>query len=70
MIVITRPHGIHTLGPKLLDAKKVALARVMHADKQVAITDIGAILGIGRTTLYRHINAPPGRALQHTEVRE
>ena len=54
--------------PKLLDAKKVALARLMHADKQVAINDICTTLGIGRTTLYRYINAPPGRALQHTEV--
>ena len=32
--------------------------------------DICATLGIGRTTLYRYINAPPGRALQHTEVGE
>jgi predicted DNA-binding transcriptional regulator AlpA len=37
----------------------VALAKVMHADKTVAIDDICATLGIGRTTLYRYLNAPP-----------
>ena len=41
--------------PKLLDAKKVALARAMHADKATAITDICATLSVGRTTLYRHL---------------
>jgi DNA invertase Pin-like site-specific DNA recombinase len=41
--------------PKLLDAKKVALARAMHADKATAITDICATLGVGRTTLYRYL---------------
>jgi helix-turn-helix resolvase-like protein len=55
--------------PKLLDARKVALARVMHAENQVAINDICTTLGIGRTTLYRYLNAPPGRGLNHTEVR-
>jgi len=46
--------------PRLLDPKKVALARAMHADKTVAISDICAALGVGRTTLYRYLAASPG----------
>ncbi len=44
-----------------LDAKKVALARAMHADKTVAISDICAALGVSRTTLYRYLATSPGR---------
>ncbi len=47
--------------PKLLDTKKVALARAMHADKTVAIRDICATLQVGRTTLYRYLRAPPSQ---------
>ena len=59
---------VNSLGgrPSLLDAKKLALARVMPADKQVAIKGICATLVIGRTTLYQRINAPPTRAADHS----
>ena len=47
--------------PKLLDAKKLALASAMHADKEVLIKDICSALGVGRTTLYRYLATPSGR---------
>ena len=67
-IASARARGRLGRRPKLLDAKKVALARVMHADKHVAINDICATLGVGGTTLYRYLKAPPGRGSNHMEV--
>ena len=40
----------------------MALARAMHADKPVAISDICAALGVGRTTFYRYLKVPQGKA--------
>lgn len=43
--------------PKVLDEKKIALAKAMYQDKQNSVKDICATLGIGRTTFYRYVNA-------------
>jgi transcriptional regulator of acetoin/glycerol metabolism len=45
-----------------LSAAAIALARAMHTDKTVAINDICAALGVGRTTFYRYLKAPQGKA--------
>jgi len=39
--------------PKKLDAKTLAMAKRLHADKQTDIATICSTLGISRTTLYR-----------------
>ena len=36
-------------------AKKVALARKLHADKENSIPDICRMLGVSRATLYRYL---------------
>ena len=41
--------------PKLLDARKVAMARALHADKNNSIEDICRTLRISRSTLYRYL---------------
>jgi DNA invertase Pin-like site-specific DNA recombinase len=41
--------------PKVLSEKKVAMARVLFADKNNSIDDICKTLTIGRTTLYRYL---------------
>ncbi len=42
--------------PKVLDEKKIVLAKAMYQDKQNSVRDICATLGIGRTTFYRYVN--------------
>ncbi len=44
--------------PKLLDPRKVAMARVLHADKGNSIEDICKTLRVSRSTLYRYLEAP------------
>ena len=41
--------------PKALSPEQLAQARAMHADKDITIKEICATLGIGKTTLYRHL---------------
>jgi DNA invertase Pin-like site-specific DNA recombinase len=41
--------------PKALSPKQLAQARAMHADKDITIKEICATLGVGKTTLYRHL---------------
>jgi len=40
-----------------LDPKKVALAKKLHADRTMPVSEICATLHIGRATLYRYIKA-------------
>ena len=40
---------------QLNDAKKVALARKLYADKESSIASICSTLGVSRTTLYRYL---------------
>ena len=42
--------------PKLLDSKKVIIAKAMYHDKQIPVKDICKTLNIGKTTFYRYIN--------------
>ncbi len=44
--------------PRSLDARKVAMARALHADKSNSIEDICKTLHVSRSTLYRYLEAP------------
>ncbi len=44
--------------PRSLDARKVAMARALHADKSNSIEDICKTLRVSRSTLYRYLEAP------------
>jgi DNA invertase Pin-like site-specific DNA recombinase len=44
--------------PKLLDQRKVAMARAVHADKSSSIEDICKTLRVSRSTLYRYLDGP------------
>ncbi len=44
--------------PRLLDHRKVALARALHADRSNSVKDICRILRVSRSTLYRYLEAP------------
>ena len=44
--------------PRLLDQRKVAMARALHADKGNSIEDICTTLHVSRSTLYRYLEAP------------
>ncbi len=41
--------------PRALNEKQVALAKAMFQDQSIAVKDICATLGIGKTTLYRYV---------------
>lgn len=41
--------------PRALTGKQAALAKAMYQDKSIAVKDICATLGIGKTTLYRYV---------------
>lgn len=43
--------------PKVMDAKKAAMARSMHQDKNLSVKEICSTLGISRTTFYRYLQA-------------
>lgn len=42
--------------PKVMDAKKAAMARWMHRSKDTPVKEICSTLGISRTTFYRCLN--------------
>jgi len=42
--------------PKILDDKKIALAKTMHKNKEISVKEICKTLNIGKTTFYRYIN--------------
>ena len=42
--------------PRVLDAKKVSLAKSMYRDKENSVKDICSALGVGKTTFYRYLN--------------
>ena len=44
--------------PRSLDARKVTMARALHADKTNSIEDICKALRVSRSTLYRYLEAP------------
>ena len=43
--------------PKAMDEKKAAMARTMHREQSHTVQEICETLGIGKTTLYRYLNA-------------
>ncbi len=44
--------------PRLLERRKVAMARALHADKSNSIEDICKTLRVSRSTLYRYLEVP------------
>ena len=54
-----RARGRHGGRPALMDEKKLALARRMHADPDNSAADIARALGVSRATLYRALK--PGQ---------
>ncbi len=44
--------------PRSLDARKVAMARALHANKGNSIEDICKTLRVSRSTLYRYLGVP------------
>lgn len=48
--------------PKVLDDKKLTLARSLHKDPSNSVADICATLGISRATFYRHLPSREGNA--------
>ena len=52
--------------PSLLSADQVKAARRMYDQREMTVAQIGAVLGVSRTTIYRALNrqdatAPPPR---------
>jgi len=41
--------------PKVLDDKRVALAKTMHKNKEITVKEICKTLNIGKTTFYRYL---------------
>lgn len=52
-LAAARTRGRHGGRPALMDDKKIALARRMHADPANSATAIARVLGVSRATLYR-----------------
>ena len=50
-----------------LDPKKMALAKTLHADQKMPVSEICAQLHIGKSTLYRYLRDV--RAIAHTQQR-
>ncbi len=50
-----------------LDPKKMALAKTLHADQKMPVSEICAQLHIGKSTLYRYLRDE--RAIAHTQQR-
>jgi DNA invertase Pin-like site-specific DNA recombinase len=46
---------------RLLDAKKIAQAKTLYADKSNSVADICRTLGISRTTLWRCVTSDDGK---------
>lgn len=55
-LLAARARGKKGGRPKVMDAKKIALARAMHNDPQSVVKDICTTLGISKTTLYRYLD--------------
>ena len=45
--------------PRALNADKLAIAQQMHASRQHTMDAIAKVLGVSRTTLYRHLDPTP-----------
>ena len=45
--------------PKALNKTKANLARKLHREKNMTVTEICETLGIGKTTFYRYVNESP-----------
>jgi DNA invertase Pin-like site-specific DNA recombinase len=45
--------------PRVMDAKKLKMARSLYADAKTQVVEICEGLGISRATFYRHVVAPP-----------
>jgi DNA invertase Pin-like site-specific DNA recombinase len=61
-LVAARSRGRRGGRPALMDEKKIATARRMHADSANTAADIARALGVSRATLYRSLK-PQGRPL-------
>lgn len=46
---------------RIMDEKKIRMAKTLMADPKTKIKDVCAALGISRATLYRHLNEKPTR---------
>jgi DNA invertase Pin-like site-specific DNA recombinase len=57
-LAAARSRGRHGGRPALMDEKKAALARRMHADPANTAADIARALGVSRATLYRSLKSP------------
>lgn len=47
--------------PKVLDDKKVSLAKAMYKDKNTSVKDICATLGVSKSTFYRYLDGEKGK---------
>jgi DNA invertase Pin-like site-specific DNA recombinase len=66
-LVAARARGRQGGRPTLATTEKLAAARSMIAEQQHSVSEIAAALGVGRTTLYRHL---AGRQQQHAAARD
>ncbi len=57
-LAAARSRGRRGGRPALMDEKKTALARRMHADSANSATDICRALNVSRATLYRSLKSP------------
>lgn len=58
-LVAARARGRKGGRPKVMDAKKVAMANALRADPNLPVAEICRQLGVSETTFYRYTN--PGR---------
>jgi DNA invertase Pin-like site-specific DNA recombinase len=61
-LAAARSRGRRGGRPVLMDSRKIAAARAMHADPNSSAADICRALGISRATLYRSLRAKPDPA--------
>jgi DNA invertase Pin-like site-specific DNA recombinase len=55
-LLAARSRGKKGGRPKIMDAKKIAMAKTLYNDKQNSIGDICKTLKISKPTLYRYLN--------------
>jgi len=58
-LTAARARGRRGGRPALMDDKKIASARRMHADPANSVADIARALGVSRATLYRYLKILP-----------